>query len=120
LRRHDWPGNVRELRNALERCVLLSEASTMQPEWLQLGRLSYGTGDGEALPGELRFRLDGSKTLDDMDREIILAALQQSDFNVTATAKALGTTRETIRYRMRKHGLGRPGSGARGSRRPGS
>ena len=35
LRAHDWPGNVRELRNAIERCVLLSDTHTLAGEWLQ-------------------------------------------------------------------------------------
>ncbi len=51
--------------------------------------------------------LDGSMALDDMDRHIIETALKRHDFNVTATARALGTTRETLRYRIQKYGLHR-------------
>ena len=44
--------------------------------------------------------------LDEMDRFIIQTALERNDFNVMATARALGTTRETLRYRIQKYGLG--------------
>ena len=43
--------------------------------------------------------------LDDMDRFIIKAALERADNNLTAAARALGTTRETLRYRVRKYNL---------------
>jgi len=108
LRRYHWPGNVRELRNVLERCVLLSEGNTLQQEWLQLGKVLPDREDRPLGADEMSLRLDGSMTLDEMDRFIIRSALARHDFNVTATARALGTTRETIRYRIRKHGLTGP------------
>jgi DNA-binding NtrC family response regulator len=108
LRSYDWPGNVRELRNVLERCILLSEGDALQLEWLQLGKKRPGPEASHSRTDEVTLRLDGSMTLDDMDRLIIHTALSQHDFNVTATARALGTTRETIRYRIRKHGLSGP------------
>jgi transcriptional regulator with GAF, ATPase, and Fis domain len=43
--------------------------------------------------------------LEDMDRHIIETALKRNNYNIAATARALGTTRETLRYRIQKHGL---------------
>jgi transcriptional regulator with GAF, ATPase, and Fis domain len=43
--------------------------------------------------------------LDDMDRHIIETALDRNQGNITGTARALGTTRETLRYRIAKYGL---------------
>jgi two-component system, NtrC family, response regulator AtoC len=43
--------------------------------------------------------------LDEMDSYIIQTALEKSGYNVTATARALGTTRETLRYRIQKYNL---------------
>ena len=43
--------------------------------------------------------------LEDMERHIIQIALDRHDHNVMATARALGTTRETLRYRIQKYGL---------------
>jgi DNA-binding NtrC family response regulator len=43
--------------------------------------------------------------LDEMDSFIILTALEQNDFNVSQTADILGTTRETLRYRIQKYNI---------------
>jgi transcriptional regulator with GAF, ATPase, and Fis domain len=49
--------------------------------------------------------LNGSMALDQMDSYVIQTALKQNGYNVTATARALGTTRETLRYRIQKYEL---------------
>ncbi|MGZ8217555.1 sigma-54-dependent transcriptional regulator [Methylomagnum sp.] len=112
LRAHDWPGNVRELRNVVERCVLFADGPIFPLQWLQLpGRQTLVPGHGQAVPPEadgLFIPLDGSMDLDDMDRYIIETTLNRHSGNVTATARALGTTRETLRYRIRKYGLKEP------------
>ena len=107
LRSHDWPGNVRELRNVVERCVLFAEGEVFPIQWLQLS--APGSSPAAHRAGangeQVIIPLDGSMTLDDMDRYIIQTALEQNQHNVTATARALGTTRETLRYRVTKYGL---------------
>lgn len=107
LRAYEWPGNVRELRNVIERSVLLSESGALSDRWLQLpsrsastaGTPGAGEGDGIWLP------LDGSLTLDDMERRAIERALDLHRQNVTAAARSLGVSRQTLRYRIEKHGL---------------
>ncbi|HEX4985834.1 MAG TPA: sigma-54 dependent transcriptional regulator [Burkholderiales bacterium] len=105
LRAHDWPGNVRELRNVLERGVLLSDTGAIAAHWLQLqpsrdpAALPAGPADG------LHFPLDGSISLEDMERKIVAEALERAGHNVTAAARLLGTSRETLRYRVNKYGL---------------
>jgi len=104
---YHWPGNVRELRNVIERSVLLSRDDCLPVEWLQLDYASgrdARTADGDA-SNCVRLPLDGTMALDDMDRHIIEVALKRHDYNVMATARALGTTRETLRYRVQKYGL---------------
>jgi len=108
LRAHDWPGNVRELRNVLERCVLLSDTQTIAAHWLQLqpSRISAQAESITPNGGRgLHLPLDGSLSLDDMERRIVSEALERSDYNVTAAARLLGTSRETLRYRVNKYGL---------------
>jgi two-component system response regulator AtoC len=107
LRGHDWPGNVRELRNVVERCVLFADGKVFPAEWLQLGRPAAEPARAAAPPGTdgLFIPLDGSMALDDMDCHIIRTTLERHQGNVTAAARALGTTRETLRYRIRKYGL---------------
>jgi len=105
LRTHDWPGNVRELRNVIERCVLFADGPVFPGQWLQLpGQQSTQSG-GVDIKNSLCIPLDGSMDLDDMDRFIIKTALDRAGNNLTAAARALGTTRETLRYRVRKYQL---------------
>src|SRR5262245_9210557 len=107
LRAHDWPGNVRELRNVVERCVLLADAQTFAGEWLQLqpspdaAQPAAGVGTGP----HVRLPMDGSLSLEEMERRIVSEALERADHNVTAAARLLGTSRETLRYRVNKYGL---------------
>jgi DNA-binding NtrC family response regulator len=104
---YPWPGNVRELRNVVERCVLLSEGELLPSQWLYLEqRLDGAAAELPALVGtRLCLPLDGSMTLEAMDREIVKAALERCGSNATAAARLLGSTRETLRYRIQKHGL---------------
>ena len=110
LRAHDWPGNVRELRNVIERCVLFSQGEVFPAQWLQLsdqGDRVMGASEGgpESEAERLSLPLDGSMSLDDMDRLIVRTALERSGFNLSAAARALGTSRQTVRYRAAKYGL---------------
>jgi len=110
LRDHDWPGNVRELRNLVERCVLFSEGPTFPAQWLQLpGTAGPKTGQSaEAEQDGIFIPLDGSMNLDDMDRYIIETTLERTGHNTVAAARALGASRETLRYRIRKYGIKLP------------
>jgi DNA-binding NtrC family response regulator len=105
LRAHDWPGNVRELRNVIERCVLFADGEVFPPQWLQLEPSRAAEPQASVRGDLLCLPLDGSMALEDMDRYIIQTALARNDHNVMATARALGTTRETLRYRIPKYGL---------------
>ena len=104
---HDWPGNVRELRNVVERCVLLAENEVFPAQWLHLERdAAHPAADRAVLDGrDLALPLDGSMSLEEMDRTIIQAALERSNRNATAAARLLGSTRQTLRYRIQKYGL---------------
>ncbi|MDQ7090488.1 MAG: sigma-54 dependent transcriptional regulator [Methylococcales bacterium] len=103
LENYHWPGNIRELRNIIERCVLLATGSVFPEQWLQLpnnaNQRSMSTNDGVFLP------LDGSLSLQDMEKYIIQDVLDRTSNNVTAAARMLGTTRETLRYRVQKYNL---------------
>jgi two-component system response regulator AtoC len=105
---YHWPGNVRELRNVIERCVLFSENEVFPAQWMQLDPVDDHISTEERRKSDIDhicLPLDGSMGLEDMDKRIIQATLERHEFNVTATARALSTTRETLRYRINKHGL---------------
>lgn len=123
LRQHAWPGNVRELRNVIERCVLFADGNELPLQWLQLQPQRTASRVDDEQPQsskgasidapqnngrEVHLPLDGSMGLDEMDRFIIRAALQQNRFNITATARTLNTTRDTLRYRIRKYTIRLP------------
>lgn len=106
---YEWPGNVRELRNLVERCVLLADGPVFPERWLHLD--DRDTTDKRFLPGaqvdgdRICLPLDGSASLDEMERVILTEALLRNGDNVSLTARVLGTTREKLRYRVQKYGL---------------
>ncbi len=108
LSSYRWPGNVRELANVLERAVLLSERSLISADMLGLP----GDEDPrEVDPAAGRARLPSSdlrESLDDLERSRLLDALKQAHWNVALAAEMLRVPRNTLRYRIEKHGLTRP------------
>ena len=101
LGQYSWPGNVRELRNVIERCVLLSRGTALESRWLQLTAAPRAE---TAVNGDtINFPLDGSVTLDEMERRMIEEALRRERGNVTRAASRLGISRQTMRYRVDKH-----------------
>ena len=105
LKDYPWPGNVRELRNVVERCVLLADSDTFPEQWLHLLPTSAGVADAIEEGDRLCLGLDGRLSFEEMERRIIEVALRRHKFNVSLTARAYGTTREKLRYRVRKYGL---------------
>lgn len=105
LREYDWPGNVRELRNVVERCVLLAEGDDFPERWLHLHPAAATAQESTEDEDRLTLSLDGRLSFEGMERRIIESALRRHGFNVSVTARAYGTTREKLRYRMRKYAL---------------
>ncbi|CAH9018193.1 sigma-54-dependent transcriptional regulator [Candidatus Nitrosacidococcus sp. I8] len=109
LRDHDWPGNIRELRNVIERCVLFSEGEILSDQWLQLPikevQPIYAPSYSLNHVDQICLPLDGSMALEDMDRHIIEIAFKRNNYNIAATARALKSTRETLRYRIQKYNI---------------
>lgn len=103
LENYDWPGNIRELRNVIERCILLADDEEFPLQWLQLPNNALS----EPTPAHngLFIPLDGSLTLQDMEKHILQEVLRRTNDNVTAAARLLGATRETMRYRVQKYHL---------------
>ncbi len=98
LERHSWPGNVRELRNVLEQAVLLCADGRIDAAQLTL--TSSAADLAGASPGA-----GATATLADMERQMLLRALERSAWNVSRAARDLGLTRDTLRYRIEKLGL---------------
>lgn len=97
LEGNDWPGNVRELRHCVERAVILSEGETLEP-----GDFS-GLGKGGA--GETKAVSPEGKTLDEVEKDAVRAALEKHGGNITKAARDLGLTRTSLYRRMEKYEL---------------
>jgi two-component system response regulator AtoC len=114
---HTFPGNVRELENALERSLIYSDGKTIAAADLDLrGRACdearHGDKEGDARQGEVdddRRRRDETvpknAAMDDIERAAIEEALERSGGNRTKAAEALGISRRTILYKIKRYGL---------------
>ncbi len=94
LTRYNWPGNVRELRNAMERAVLMSHGGMILADHLPPRILKHGEG------GATASQADSSPRLEEIERQAILNALQEHQFNRTRTAQALGISRRALTYKL--------------------
>ena len=97
-----WPGNVRELENIIERAVTLSAGPTIDVADIHLDVPAARPG-GVATPS-----LPPGMTLDQWEDEIIREALRQANGNKSAAARALGLSRNALRYRLDKMGVPDP------------
>ncbi len=113
IRSHPWPGNVRELSHELERALIMQGAAP-----LEFRHLAATTGDGPAnataaaddppdwLTPAFRFPDDGSFSFEEACNRLVRNALEQADGNVSAAARLLGTSRDTVRYRLQQKAPG--------------
>jgi len=101
-----WPGNVRELRNAIERAVILADGSQIELEDLPLimPHRSATTSSPNAAADSAPFPTHGVD-LADIERSLVVKALEQARHNKTRAAKLLGLTRAQLYSRIEKHGL---------------
>jgi DNA-binding NtrC family response regulator/tetratricopeptide (TPR) repeat protein len=106
LRAHHWPGNIRELGNVIERVALLSETTTITAESLGLPEPAGRVGAHDVTPARsVGARPDVDHAVAAVERDYLVTALAAAGGNVTRAAQRLGLTRNTLRYRLRKHGV---------------
>ncbi len=104
LMENPWPGNVRELENLMERAVLLSAGS-----WLDETALSVPVPRDDAWHTEKPVKLLKSVTsafTQHEEREVIVAALRDSEGNKTRAAKMLGISRSCLYNKIKELGIG--------------
>ena len=101
LEDYSYPGNVRQLESALERAILLCENDTvtledLPPEMTQL--TAAASNDLFKLPPE-------GVNFEEVERSLIMQAMDRTDNNITKSAKLLGLTFRTLQYRLEKFGF---------------
>jgi DNA-binding NtrC family response regulator len=106
LRTYPWPGNVRELAHVIERAVLLHTDSAVHVEDLGLTSRKSQVPVTVGAVGNVQVDFSGGGiALDEVERQLIVAALQAAKWNRTQAALLLGISKETLRYRMEKYQL---------------
>ncbi|MBL7825917.1 MAG: sigma-54-dependent Fis family transcriptional regulator [Saprospiraceae bacterium] len=93
--RYPWPGNIRELQHAVERAVIMSKNDKLQPE-------DFFFREGKSLGGNADWP---TMNLDDMEKQLIMKALEKYHGNITEAAQELGLTRASLYRRLEKYQL---------------
>jgi len=108
LAHYPWPGNVRELENFIEQAFIWSQHATeITPEHLPTSMKN--TSRSPSLRDDtLAGRMSLEKAVMEFEREIILDALQRTNYVQTHAAHLLGISRRMLKYRMDTLGIGRP------------
>jgi transcriptional regulator with PAS, ATPase and Fis domain len=102
LKSYPWPGNVRELRNAVERAMLLAEGDELTLDHFPVVEKRRGElSESVELPAS-------GIDLEQLERSLVVQALQRSGWNQTRAAGLLGVNRDQIRYRIEKFKLEKP------------
>ena len=111
LMAHRWPGNVRELKNVLERTVLLTDGHTVTASDLAIRRTGLESPHPVIVPPtgliQISFPSWGIP-LEDLERQVIEAALDHTGGNISHSARLLHISRDTLRYRIVKHRIQAP------------
>jgi DNA-binding NtrC family response regulator len=103
LKVYRWPGNIRELRNAVERAMLLVESDELSAALFPLS--------GGLLQARLTEKIElppSGIDLEQLERSLVVQALDRSRWNQTRAATLLGLNRDQIRYRIEKFKLEKP------------
>jgi len=96
MHKHTWPGNIRELQHAIERAVILSNSTVLQPEDFNF--------NASPAKEEGQLSLD-QYNLDEVEKLLIRKVLKKYNGNITQAANELGLTRSSLYRRLEKHGL---------------
>ena len=99
LKQHRWPGNVRELQHAVERAVILTQNTLLEPGDF------FGGIAGTTTSLSTNTALTDSMQLDDMERRLIQQAMQKYGGNITDVARELGLSRQALYRRLEKYGM---------------
>ena len=104
LRAYDWPGNVRELRNVIERVMILGDRTELDltdlPE-----EIVHRAGLAADVEGDEPRAADATAGLKEMERAMVMQALERAGGNQSQAARTLRISRDALRYKMKKFGL---------------
>jgi len=93
---HSWPGNVRELIHRIERAVIMGSGQYL------------GENDLGLTSSRFKKVRPLKESRDEVEKEIIIQALECNSWNITHTSKALNITRKALKYLLKKHNIVKP------------
>jgi DNA-binding NtrC family response regulator len=93
LLKYQWPGNIRELQHTIEKAVILGDSMVLKPEDFFLRPVLSGRFDDHFL------------TIEEMEKQMILNAIDKSVGNMSLAAEQLGITRQTLYNKIKKYGI---------------
>ncbi|MEX1276920.1 MAG: sigma-54 dependent transcriptional regulator [Bacteroidota bacterium] len=96
---YDWPGNVRELENALERAIVTCRSTILSEEDFQFL--------GKAKNGKKEWSLPAHVTLDELEKQAIVATIERTHGNIKEAASILGIDRSTLYDRIKRYNIPR-------------
>lgn len=99
LKSYEWPGNVRELRNRVQRAIIMSDATALEPS--DLGCESGAAVQTEEAQPTVSLR----EARDKVEREMIATAIDRQNGSIVKAAEELGVSRPTLYDLMKKHNL---------------
>jgi two-component system nitrogen regulation response regulator NtrX len=106
LKRHPWRGNVRELRNTVERLMIMVEGETVEPDDLsEVLRKPGGTSGPPDVGGSLRDFKESA------ERTFLVQKLRENEWNISATANAIGTPRSNLYKKLEQYGISKEKDG---------
>jgi two-component system response regulator AtoC len=122
LSAYRWPGNVRELANVMERAALLVDGPLVTAVSLELAvprtHRASTPADHERRSSDAPIGIPLGRTIEEIERQRILEALNETRWNISRAANRLGVTRNVLRYRVQKYGLRLPPSSEEPTERP--
>jgi len=101
---YPWPGNVREFRNVIERAMILENEQYILPEHLP-GEFSLKESRCNNFMSTTTSLPPGGLDIEEVEKDLIKQALEQTKWNQTRAASLLNLTRDALRYRMQKFGF---------------
>jgi DNA-binding NtrC family response regulator len=98
LSSYAWPGNIRELRNLVERMVVLARGNVLDVSDIpaQVRENADGVGEEE---------IDTELTVDEMEKRMVIQALEKTNGNRTKAAEKLGISRRTLHRKLNQYGI---------------
>lgn len=103
LLKYAWPGNVRELENAVERAVILMTSDHITEKELPLNIVQYYSEEHSGIHYPVSITQTGTRSLEEIEKEAILATLAATNGNKSETARRLGITRKTLHNKLKQY-----------------